>query len=802
MGKNASGIYVIDEDYNIVRFNHAAAKLYPTLKKGEKCYRRLMNQDVPCVNCPVLNHIEGPKTHLDRERNILATVDAIEIELEDGRPGHALVFSDVTRKNFTRDLAENTDNLQLLGVINVLGNDYTNVYSVRRSDHHVQIFRFADRAAGVRDSLYTDGTYEPAVDTYIKQNVFIEDQSRLQRAMDFDNVCERLQKVPQFVVHYRVLRDGEIHYYYVKIARIGDADSFDTLVVAFANEDMDVRRNEMDALLKPGGTVGRRKILIVEDNELNREILTELLQDEFDILTAENGEIGLKVLAEHYRDISVVLLDVCMPVCDGFEFLERIQGDVLLSSVPVIVTTGSNRLEDEERSLELGAVDFVTKPYNAKIVRERINGVIKLRESAAILSVVEFDDLTGLYTKQAFFHHVRTLIRYRNDQNFTFVVADVKNFKWINSVYGEKTGDDVLVYIGKSLLKYFRKGLVCRYGGDQFACVIYGQEIPDAQTLEDMSREIAAQAPVQNLVINYGIYKNVDKSQSMTIICDRAFLALKSIKDNYEGKIAFYDDEMIQKHLRERMLENDFEAAVRNREFVVYLQPKYSTRTEQIVGAEALVRWKKPDGSMISPGEFIPLYEKNGQIVQLDEYIFRLVCSIQRDRMKKGQILIPVSVNLSRASLHYDGMIERYVEIIEEMGIPFSCVPIELTETAALYNVQIKELTEKLVETGFQLHMDDFGSGYSSMTSLNMLPFNVLKLDKSLIDFIDQERGRQVIRHTIALAHGLGMEVLAEGVEEKGQVDILKGMDCDEIQGFYYSRPLPYEEFCKMETGL
>lgn len=703
----------------------------------------------------------------------------------------------VTRKNYTKDL----DNLQLLGVINVLCNDYTRIYSVRRSDHHVQIFRFADRAAGVRDFIYTDETYEPVVDTYIKQNVFIEDQSRLRRAMEFDNVCERLQKVPQFVVHYRVLRNGEIHYYYVKMARIGEADSFDTLVVAIANEDTDVHRNEMNAFLKPGGTAGRRKLLIVEDNELNREILTELLQDDFDILTAENGEIGLKVLAEHYRDISVVLLDVCMPVCDGFEFLERIQGDVILSSVPVIVTTGSNRLEDEERSLELGAVDFVTKPYNAKIVRERINGVIKLRESAAILSVVEFDDLTGLYTKQAFFHHVKTLIRYRNDQNFTFIVADVKNFKWINSVYGEKTGDNVLVYIGKSLLKYFRKGLVCRYGGDQFACVIYGQEVPDPHTLEEMSREIAALAPIQNLVINYGVYQGVDKSQSMTIICDRAFLALKSIKDNYEGRIAYYDDEMIQKHLRERMLENDFETAVRNREFVVYLQPKYNTRTEQIVGAEALVRWKRPDGSIISPGEFIPLYEKNGQIVKLDEYIFRLVCSIQRDRMKNGQVLFPVSVNLSRASLYYDGMIERYVKIIEEMGIPFSCVPIELTETASLYNEQIKELTEKLVETRFQLHMDDFGSGYSSMTSLNMLPFNVLKLDKSLIDFIDQERGHQVIRHTIALAHGLGMEVLAEGVEEKEQVDILKGMDCDEIQGFYYSRPLPYEEFCKMEIS-
>lgn len=141
-------------------------------------------------------------------------------------------------------------------------------------------------------------------------------------------------------------------------------------------------------------------------------------------------------------------------------------------------------------------------------------------------------------------------------------------------------------------------------------------------------------------------------------------------------------------------------------------------------------------------------------------------------------------------------MILRYVHIVEENGIPFFAVPIELTETAALYNVQIKELTEKMVNAGFELHMDDFGSGYSSMTSLNQLPFDTLKLDKSLIDYIENPRGKEVIRHTIALAHSLGMQVLAEGVETASQVKILRELDCDEIQGFYYSRPVPWEEFC------
>lgn len=301
-----------------------------------------------------------------------------------------------------------------------------------------------------------------------------------------------------------------------------------------------------------------------------------------------------------------------MPICDGFQFLDRIRNDMMLSSVPVIVITGSNRPEDEVRCLELGAVDFIRKPYNVRIVKGKINSVIKLRESAIVLSALEYDELTGLYIRQAFFHHAKTLMRVKKDQKFHVVVADVKNFKWINSTYGEKTGD-------------------------QFVAIVYGDLNFGKDKVEAAICKIAERAPISNLSVNYGIYENVDKTLPLTLICDRAFLAMKSIQDDYEHSFAFYDEEMGRKHIRDRMMEN---------------------------------------------------------------------------------------------------------------GIPFSAVPIELTETAALYNVQIKELTEKMVNVGFELHMDNFGSGYSSMTSLNQLPFDTLKLD------------------------------------------------CDEIQGFYYSRPVPLGEFC------
>ena len=282
--------------------------------------------------------------------------------------------------------------------------------------------------------------------------------------------------------------------------------------------------------------------------------------------------------------------------------------------------------------------------------------------------------------------------------------------------------------------------MVARYGGDQFVAIVYGDLNLAEEKVEAAIHRIAERAPISNLAVNYGIYENVDKTLPLTLICDRAFLAMKSIQNDYEHSFAFYDEEMGRKHIRDRMMENEFDEAIRNEEFVVYLQPKYNVVTEEIAGAEALVRWKKKDGSMVSPGEFIPLYEKDGLIVRLDEYVFNKVCEIQKTLMRSGKKLIPISVNLSRASIHYENMILRYVHIVEENGIPFFAVPIELTETAALYNVQIKELTEKMVNAGFELHMDDFGSGYSSMTSLNQLPFDTLKLDKSLIDCIGDRK--------------------------------------------------------------
>ena len=583
---------------------------------------------------------------------------------------------------------------------------------------------------------------------------------------------------------------------YSHFGRVMEDGRLSQIIIGFANEDLDIRRNNIDMFNNalPSNVV-KRKVLIVEDNEINREILKETLEDDYDVIEAVNGEEGLNILSQYYKDISLILLDVVMHVCDGFEFLSRQKSDSLLASVPVIVTTGNNSQEDELKCLGLGAVDFITKPYNARIVKSRIDSVIKLRESSMTLAAIEKDELTGLYTRQAFYHHARTFTHFMTEEKFNVVILDVADFKLINGTYGTKKGNEVLVYLSNAFRYYVKNGLLTRYEGDQLLGLFHSKVKMDVERINRNINKIAEEAPIPNIRIKVGIYEDIDTSLSIPIICDRALMAEKSISKDFKTNVAFYTDEMNQKQLAQRQMENDFKSAIANREFKVYYQPKYDVNTENIVGAEALVRWQKPDGTLISPGAFIPLFESDGLVVHLDEYVFENVCQFQKERMENKLPMVPISVNLSRASIHFNDVVEHYVDIVNQKQIPFECVPIELTESATLYSEKILEITDQLVKAGFKLHMDDFGLGYSSLTSLNELNFSTVKLDKSLIDYIDQVRGKKIVQQAIDLGHGLDMKVVAEGVESKEQKDCLKEMHCDMIQGFYYSKPLKQEDF-------
>ena len=690
-----------------------------------------------------------------------------------------------------------TDRKEAFGIsdiINILGSDFSNIYLVDREDRSVEVYRY-ENEVGIKEDLHKKQPYKSAMQTYIEVNVCPEDKKKMLAAMDLQHVCAQLRQVPQFTVHYRVKRDGALLYYYMKCARIGDAENFQQIVFAFASEDTDVRRSELEKIVHSDIAGGKRKILVIEDNLLDREMLCTILKDKYEILTAENGEIGFELLEQHYKELSVVLLDMQMPVCNGTEFLMRVQEDNQLSVVPIIVITASEDTGAELNCLNLGASDFIKKPYNADIVRGRVGNVIRLKESALTLAAVEHDELTGLYTEQAFLHYAKTILKFKPDTPMRMVVAKIKDFQLLQNIYGTRKADEMLCCVASVYSNATKQGLVARKESAAFVGLFWGDDREFPQKLKDAIRQMAERSPIKGWKVKYGVYENIDKSLPIATICDYAQMAEESIVDNYDCDVAYYTEEMAHKRIYDQMMENDFEAALEGQEFVVYYQPKVEIATEKVVGAEALVRWKKDEKSMISPADFIPLFEKDGLIVKLDEYVFRKVCAFQRKTMEEGAELLPISVNLSRSSILHQDVAQRYIQIVRENGIPYSCVPIELTESAAIYNNRIKMTTGQLTDAGFVLHIDDFGAGYSSLICLNQFPFSTLKIDKSLIDDVCQRKGKTLVEQVITLSKLLDMKVVAEGVETRQQLDVVKALKCDAVQGFYYAKPMPEKEF-------
>jgi len=532
----------------------------------------------------------------------------------------------------------------------------------------------------------------------------------------------------------------------------------------------------------------KRKILIIEDNVINQQILINILEDRYDTITAENGLIGLELLKKHYNELSLVMLDVYMPVCNGFQFLEITQKEPMLATVPVIVTTGSEDPEDEVKCLRMGVYDFVTKPYNRDIVLARIDHIIALKESVTALAVVENDPLTGMYNMQAFVHKAQQLLTLNPDKHFDLLLADIEDFKLVNDNFGEDVGDSVLLELAKACRAIIPAFVEAR-SGDKFYFLCDCVEKLNVDFSSFIASEISANLMIPNLSIKFGVYHHIDSSVAVSSLCDRVNMAIDQIRHNYNKHIAFYDESLRQKLLENQKMEADFITALENNEFYAWYQPKIDARTGKIIAAEALARWIPYIGKMISPAQFVPLFERNGQIADLDEYIFKQVCILQKELIASGKRVIPISVNLSRNSIYRGDLVERYLAIAKQYEVPLRLVPLELTESAATENKAVKNIVDKLAKAGFEMHMDDFGTGYSSLSSIISLPFSVIKLDKSIIDQIGCTKADIVLKYMIGGINAIGLEVVAEGVENEQQIDFLKGVGCNLIQGYYYSAP-------------
>ena len=381
-----------------------------------------------------------------------------------------------------------------------------------------------------------------------------------------------------------------------------------------------------------------------------------------------------------------------------------------------------------------------------------------------------------------------------------FIVSlDLVEFKLINSVCGVEKGDEVLSEVWKILKENCRGDEICaRVNADRFI-IFFAEEEKEAVALriEHLTGQIKTLSESLNIPRVFpvmGIY-HTDSLENIDRCYGDALRAKSLVKGRRDKNYAFYDELDHDAIAMNQKLEESFDKALQNNCFEVWYQPKFDAHSEELVGAEALVRWRDEDGSLIPPGRFIPLFEKNGNIIKLDEYVFREVCRQQKQWEKQGIRCIPVSVNISRFSLYYSNVVDKYKRIIQYYEVEPQCVELEITESATIENAEIASLIEQFRDAGFKILLDDFGSGYSSLATLNQMKFDTIKLDKSLVDFIGNDSGEKLLEFIIRLAHSLGIKITAEGVEEQKQVEFLQQLDCDDIQGYYFSKPLMRKDF-------
>ncbi len=543
----------------------------------------------------------------------------------------------------------------------------------------------------------------------------------------------------------------------------------------------------------------KRVVLIVDDEMINRELLGFMLKDSYDVLYAENGAQALEIIKENKKLLSLVLLDLIMPEMDGFELLGILKSEPELSQIPVVVLTSEETAE--VKSLRMGAADFIKKPYNMpEVILARISRIIELNEGRFIIRSAAQDELTGLFTKDFFFEYAQLEERYHPERENDAIVINSDRFHLVNELYGRDFGDEILKAIAQGIDNILEnsKGIACRAEADTF--MIYCPHRTDYDELMDKICSVLSDMSVNPRVrLRMGVYPNADKSLTIEQRFDKATSVCNTLRGNYTTRIALYDEAQNSKDVYFERLINDMAASLENKDFKVYFQPKYNITGDEpyLCSAEALIRWNHPELGMISPGDFIPLFETNGLVSHLDCYVWQEAGARIKEWKDKYGKTVPVSVNVSRIDMYDPEIKSKLLKILADNDLTTDDLLLEITESAYSEDAgQIIEVINGLRDAGFKIEMDDFGSGYSSLNMLTELPIDVLKLDMIFVrNMHKDEKALRLVELIKEIAAFLSVPIVAEGVEEEEQCRLLKNLGCEIIQGYYFSKPLPPEEF-------
>ena len=550
------------------------------------------------------------------------------------------------------------------------------------------------------------------------------------------------------------------------------------------------------------------RVLLIEDNALDARLVEILIKesghDELILKHVETIAKGKEQLESDKYD--VILLDLHLPDGENEEAIRAIKS--VAGSIPIVILSGSDDADSQNFAMENGVQDYLVKGVgDGHLIARSINYAIEREQVQQHLThLAHHDQLTGLANRELFHDRLgRAVARAdRSKKMVGLMFLDLDRFKEINDSLGHQAGDDLLIMVSKRLQGCVREtDTIARLGGDEFTVIIEGTSSPEEAALVAKKILLTMQKPFtladQEVFVTTSIGLTVypTDANNVELLLKNADMAMYRAKEEGRNKYQFYSVDMNNRAHERLRTEGLLHKALENNEFSLCYQPKVDMNTGDIIGAEALIRWINDEIGFVSPVDFIPMAEETGLIIPIGEWVIRTACKQIRDWKNKGLSEVRVAINLSARQFRQGNLAKLIDSILKEYGLTPECLPLEITESLLMSDKDdSKRALEELKAMGFQIYLDDFGTGYSSLSYLKKFPIDALKIDRSFVmDIPDDKDDMAISRAIVAMSHALRLDVVAEGIETMAQYDFLRELGCEEAQGYLFSKPVSAEEF-------
>ncbi len=804
--------YAVDSNFNIIYMNKAMQDRFMDVTEG-KCYERFKGKSSPCADCPIKLMAENERSQdfdvYSPDLRAMEHVRCTRISLKN----HDIIFviADVNEdiKQQMREIEKSmhhfndaiTKSHDIIWEINLSRNKCTRVREKNIA-----------KLTGEVVCSYTKLRKE-ALDNL----VHYKDREEFLAATDPDEIHEAV-KIGRRTINKQLrlkCDDGSYQWYDVSSVLYITGETEEDELVIFSGRNI----NDLKLEMQEKAMLEAKYHTMIENNAFMQEIaqsneryehvneLTSIFVFEYDVPSNsyyvcttfdEMFELTEGMLADEWSLLEgLVIYDEDI---DKFnEFLRNVksQPDTHETTVRLI-----NRYEVSRWfTITVQTLNGLNNElYRVLGILQDVNTEMEIK--AELEFRADYDSMTRLYNADAFYRKSQEIIHSDSDKFFAILSVDIDRFRVINDRFGIKTGNRCLEEMGRCIKESLKDGDIAgRYMADTFSILFaYDHEREIFDYIDRLTASFSFDAARRcGSTLSFGIYMITKRDLPVRLMCDRARMAKQEIKGNSLTNFAVYDDKVRLQQRKISEITSQMNLALDNNEFVMYLQPKVDLQTEKLCGAEALVRWLHPTKGIHSPGEFIPLFESNGFVKKLDEYMWETACEYLAKLKSMGELL-PISVNISRFHVNNTDLVRVLTDMINRHGIDPRYLELEITET--LFTDKAEDLyatMQRLKDIGFLIEMDDFGSGYSSLNMLRRAPVDIIKIDRYFIDKImSTKRGRIIVENSVSMSRQLGLKVVAEGVETREQADFLKSINCDVAQGYYYSKPVTTAEFEKL----